>query len=178
MDGSGRPLERYELKIARAADPAAVQQLTAEMTQVIRRGTGRSARQWLPPGFQAAAKTGTSDDLRDSWLAGFTADHVAVVWVGADDNRPTGLTGATGALPIWARLVAGFGDAGYDPLPASGLSDLTFDYETGMLTYADCGDPVTLPMPRRTSCCPSGPMRAGRAHPGGAGMQWLNDLFN
>lgn len=178
MDGSGKPLDRYELKITRAADPAAVQQLTAEMAQVIERGTARGARRWLPPGLQAAAKTGTSDDLRDSWLAGFTSDHVAVVWVGADDNRSTGLTGATGALPIWARLVAGFGDAGYDPVPTSGLADLTFDYETGMLAYAGCGDLVTMPMPKdlllpvRPDCSPAGLTPAER------GMQWLNDLFN
>ena len=53
-----------------------------------------------------AGKTGTSDDLRDSWFAGFTNDHLVVTWLGADDNRPIGLTGSTGAARIAARAIA------------------------------------------------------------------------
>ncbi len=173
LDGDGKPLDRYQLKISRAADPAAVQQVNASMTQVIERGTARSARTWLPPDLVVAGKTGTSDDLRDSWFAGFTNDHVTVVWVGADDNSPTGLTGASGALPIWARLVAGFGDAGYEPQPVEGLQDVPFDFATGMMTEVGCGDPVTLPLPVGT-ILPTNP-GCGMAE---QGIQWLQDLLN
>jgi penicillin-binding protein 1B len=53
----------------------------------------------------AAGKTGTTDDTRDSWFVGFTPRLLVVVWVGADDNQPTGLTGAQGALPIWVSFM-------------------------------------------------------------------------
>ena len=54
--------------------------------------------------IQAAGKTGTSNDSRDSWFAGYTGDHLAVVWVGNDENEPTGLYGATGAMRVWSAL--------------------------------------------------------------------------
>ncbi|MEQ1803715.1 MAG: penicillin-binding protein 1B [Gammaproteobacteria bacterium] len=181
LDAEGKPLERYQLKINRAADPAAVQELNASMTQVVARGTGRVARTWLPPDLTVAGKTGTSDDLRDSWFAGFTNDHVTVVWVGADDNSPTGLTGASGALPVWARLVAGYGDAGYESMPAEGLQDVPFDFATGMMAEGDCGDTVTLPLPVGTVLPPNAFCGSGFDSLDGVaeqGMQWLRGLIN
>jgi membrane peptidoglycan carboxypeptidase len=53
----------------------------------------------------AAGKTGTTNDNRDSWFAGFTPLHVAVTWVGYDDNTPSGLTGASGGVPLWIRYM-------------------------------------------------------------------------
>ncbi len=181
LDTDGKPLERYQLKISRAADPAAVQELNATLTQVVARGTARGARTWLPPSLTVAGKTGTSDDLRDSWFAGFTNDHVTVVWVGADDNSPTGLTGASGALPVWARLVAGYGDAGYEATPAPGLQNVPFDFATGMMADEGCGDPVWLPLPVGT-VVPPNPLcgQGGDSGNGIAerGIEWLRRLLN
>ena len=89
----GEPLSQFPLETEQAADPAAVYQLDQALVQVMQRGTGRAARSRLPAGHIVAGKTGTSNDLRDSWFAGFTQDLLAVVWVGYDDNQPTGLTG-------------------------------------------------------------------------------------
>ena len=178
LDAGGKPLERYQLKINRAADPAAVQQLNAILTQVVERGTARMARTWLPPGLVVAGKTGTSDDLRDSWFAGFTNDHVTVVWVGADDNSPTGLTGASGALPVWARLVAGFGDASYAPTPAEGLQAVPFDFATGMMAEAGCGDPVTLPLPVGTVLPPNPACSTGLNGIAERGIEWLKGILH
>ncbi|MEZ5563923.1 MAG: penicillin-binding protein 1B [Gammaproteobacteria bacterium] len=178
LDAEGKPLERYQLKIDRAAEPSAVAQLNTSMLQVVDRGTARGARRWLRPDLAVAGKTGTSDDLRDSWFAGFTNDHVVVVWVGADDNSPTGLSGASGALPIWARLVAGFGDLGYEALPAEDLADVSFDYATGMLSRAECGDLITVPLPAGTAlpakadCMPESDGLTRR------GMEWLKNLLD
>ncbi len=179
LDAEGAPLERFDLTLERAADPAAVAQLNAMLMLVTERGTARGAQRWLGP-LRIAGKTGTSDDLRDSWFAGFSADHVGIVWVGSDDNAPTGLSGASGALPIWARLMADLGDQGYEPEPAGGLVMASFDYASGLRADGRCGDPVTLPLPddsvlevkpgcEHLGTAPPDPLRTG--------VRWLRGLF-
>ncbi|WP_135506027.1 transglycosylase domain-containing protein [Roseovarius aestuariivivens] len=77
----------------------AARQLIWMMHQVVQSGTGTRARL---PDREAAGKTGTTQAARDAWFLGFTADYVAGVWMGYDDNTPlTGVTG--GGLPaeIW-----------------------------------------------------------------------------
>ncbi len=81
----------------------AAQQLTWMMEKVIAGGTGTRAQL---PGRQAAGKSGTTQAARDAWFIGFTADYVAGVWMGYDDNTPlTGVTG--GGLPaeIWRETM-------------------------------------------------------------------------
>ncbi len=74
------------------------------LTEVPRRGTAAALAPEVT-GF-LAAKTGTSDDLRDSWFVGLRRSMVTVVWVGFDDNRETGLYGASGALEVWRAIDA------------------------------------------------------------------------
>ena len=69
------------------------------------RGTARSAAETLADNLPLAGKTGTTNDYRDSWFAGYGDDLTGVVWLGYDDNRNTGLTGATGALRVWAAVM-------------------------------------------------------------------------
>jgi membrane carboxypeptidase/penicillin-binding protein len=78
--------------------------VTHLMRGVMVRGTGGASARW---GLQevTAGKTGTTDALRDAWFIGYTPDLVVGVWVGADDARPIGLTGADIALPIWADVM-------------------------------------------------------------------------
>ncbi|MQQ10375.1 PBP1A family penicillin-binding protein [Epibacterium sp. SM1979] len=81
----------------------ASQQLIWMMEKVITNGTGTRAQL---PGWQAAGKSGTTQAARDAWFIGFTADYVAGVWMGYDDNTPlTGVTG--GGLPaeIWRETM-------------------------------------------------------------------------
>ena len=85
--------------------PEAVFLLNTALQHVVREGTARGLSSYLASGLAVAGKTGTSDDLRDSWFAGFTGDKLAVVWLGRDDNTPTGMTGATGAMVIWGRIM-------------------------------------------------------------------------
>ncbi len=105
-DRQNRLLQRYPLTVEQAADPAAVFCLNFALQEVTKTGTGHVLQQLLPPGLAVAGKTGTTDELRDSWFAGFSDTHVAVAWVGSDDNGSTGLTGATGALRVWADVMA------------------------------------------------------------------------
>jgi penicillin-binding protein 1A len=81
----------------------AARELTYMMNKVITNGTGRRA---LLPRWEVAGKTGTTQAARDAWFVGFTADYVAGVWMGYDDNSPLqGVTG--GGLPaeIWQETM-------------------------------------------------------------------------
>ena len=86
-------------RIAGKKDIAALDDM---LTAVIDGGTGKRAR--LP--IAAAGKTGTTQDHRDAWFAGFAGDYITVVWLGNDDNSPmNGVTG--GGLPaqIWKKIM-------------------------------------------------------------------------
>ena len=99
---SRAPLKTYKSRVIPAASPAATYVLTNILQSVIENGTGRVVRRL---GFEgpAAGKTGTSNETRDAWFAGYTPSLLTVVWVGFDNNSETGLTGASGAAPIWAE---------------------------------------------------------------------------
>ena len=87
----------------RVISQASAEKLVAMMAQVVQRGTGMRARLGDRP---AAGKTGTTQAARDAWFLGFTADYVAGVWMGYDDNTPlSGVTG--GGLPaeIWRETM-------------------------------------------------------------------------
>ncbi|MEM7499240.1 MAG: PBP1A family penicillin-binding protein [Pseudomonadota bacterium] len=88
---------------SRALEPWVARTLGQMMRSVVEEGTGRRARL---PGREAAGKTGTTQNARDAWFVGYTADYVAGVWLGNDDNTPlTGVTG--GGLPaeIWRETM-------------------------------------------------------------------------
>ena len=109
------------------------------------KGTGRSSP-YARSGV--AGKTGTSNDNRDSWFAGFDNRQVAVVWVGRDDNARTGLTGGSGALRIWTEMMR---DTDIDPLIHGHSESLEqIEYETGLLATEACADVVIIPVPDRS----------------------------
>ena len=105
LTADGIPLQRFPLSIEKAVDAAAVYAVNTMLQAAVREGTGRSLHSMVPTSLAVAGKTGTSNDLRDSWFAGFTPNRLAVVWMGRDDNRPSRLTGAEGALRVWGDLM-------------------------------------------------------------------------
>ncbi|MEO6366311.1 MAG: penicillin-binding protein 1B [Luteimonas sp.] len=106
LDPNGRALNRYDKVPAPAQDGDAVaaRLVTVALQHAVTSGTGRSLVSQGLGKLQAAGKTGTSNDSRDSWFAGWTGDHLAVVWVGNDQNKNTGLYGATGAMRVWSGI--------------------------------------------------------------------------
>src|SRR5688572_10555735 len=102
----GRPLQRYALAVEQAFPPEPVYLLSAALQGVVREGTGQGLKSFLPPEIGVAGKTGTTDEQRDAWFAGFTGDRLGVVWIGYDDNRAARLSGSAAALPIWGDMMA------------------------------------------------------------------------
>jgi penicillin-binding protein 1B len=163
-------------------DPAAADLLASMLQTVITEGSGRGA---AALGFDrpAAGKTGTTSNYRDAWFAGFTPQLTTVVWVGKDQETPQAapspspspsgragkeaprtrilLTGATSALPIWARYMAAahVGDAP-EPFPISGhLVEVPVDLRTGKKAMRACPSEqvvndlyVSEHWPRQESC--------------------------
>ncbi|MGR3617550.1 MAG: transglycosylase domain-containing protein [Paracoccaceae bacterium] len=98
----------------RVIQTQAARELMWMMEKVVSQGTGGRAQM---PGWQIAGKTGTTQAARDAWFIGFTAEYVAGVWMGYDDNTPlTGVTG--GGLPaeIWRETMTRVHE-GLEPLP-------------------------------------------------------------
>ena len=102
----GKPLQRYALAVEQAFPPEPMYLLTAALQGVVRDGTGQGMKNFLPEDIGVAGKTGTTDEQRDAWFAGFTGDRLGVVWVGYDDNRAARLSGSAAALPIWGDMMA------------------------------------------------------------------------
>ena len=144
VNAEGVSLEQDAPKLRRAVDPRVVYQVTSILQDVINRGTGASVR---ARGFTgpAAGKTGTS---RDGWFAGFTSNLLCIVWVGFDDNRDLGLSGAAAAAPIWTEFMKRATKLpAYSDLeefqPPEGIVVLDIDPETLQLATPSC------PMTRR-----------------------------
>jgi penicillin-binding protein 1B len=152
VDEDGKPLKSFALEVTPVADSQAVYQVNRMLVQVMEHGSGRAARAQIPPEIVVAGKTGTSSDYRDSWFAGFSGNTLAVVWIGYDDNSPTGLTGSSGSLPVWSRLMRSIGTTSWSaPLP-EGLEDVSVEFMTGLAAGPNCGgeDLVTIAVPSGT----------------------------
>lgn len=150
LDAESKPLKSFALEVTPVADSATVHELNRMLVHVMDHGTGRAARAALPPSVVIAGKTGTSSDFRDSWFAGFSGSHLAVVWVGFDDNRPTGLTGSAGALAIWAQLMRRLDTRSWDAIAPESLEEVSIEFGTGLAARTDCGgvDLITVAVPR------------------------------
>ena len=151
LNEHGQPLKSFKVQVEAAAPPAAVYQLDRILMLVPTHGTARSAAGRLPQGLVIAGKTGTSSDTRDSWFAGFTGNYLLVFWVGYDDNRETGLTGAQGALPVWADTMASLKPVSFDPIVPDLTEDRWIGFDDGLETNPTCSpDAVVIGVPKDT----------------------------
>ncbi|MFH4599667.1 penicillin-binding protein 1B [Vibrio diabolicus] len=104
MDMEGNVLYQSLPRSSRAVDEQAAWLTTYAMKQGVAQGTGRFLQSQF--GWAAlAGKTGTSNDNRDSWFVGVDGREVTTIWLGRDDNKPVHLTGASGALRVYAEYL-------------------------------------------------------------------------
>ncbi|MFK8042319.1 penicillin-binding protein 1B [Congregibacter sp.] len=145
VNRKGEILRNNITEYERAVDPRAIHLLHYALREVVREGTGRGVYRSLADDFHVAGKTGTTNDGRDSWFAGFSGDLLAVTWIGRDNNDATGLTGSSGALRIWADFMA---EAASRPLSyrmPGGVELHRVDDVTGELTGEGCSNARLLP---------------------------------
>ena len=145
IDQKGETLQRYPLTVEQAVSPQADYLLMTALHEVTASGTGRALKYLLPKDLKVAGKTGTTNDSRDSWFAGFSASHVAVAWVGRDDNQSTGLTGSSGALRVWAAAMNNLDTQSLQPSQPDRVEWALADVESGMLLDSQCQSGMWLP---------------------------------
>ncbi|HKK16590.1 MAG TPA: transglycosylase domain-containing protein, partial [Gammaproteobacteria bacterium] len=126
LDKNGNPLQRYPLDIRQMIDSRPVFLTNFLLTRVVQSGTARSLAARMPSYMPLAGKTGTTNDLRDSWFAGFGDNLLGVVWMGRDDNKPAGLTGSSGALQLWTDIMQTIKPQPLTLIPPDGVSMLAF----------------------------------------------------
>jgi penicillin-binding protein 1B len=173
VDAHGEPLKRYPLEYDRTVSLQATNLLTYALRAVVREGTGRGAYRYLPANFDVAGKTGTTNDGRDSWFAGFSGDLLTVTWVGRDDNAATGLTGSTGALRVWAHFMAAASERPLGYRMPDGMETAWVDDQNGYLTGEGCPHARLLPF-----ITGSEPGKSTNCAPRGSGIKdWFQSLF-
>ena len=170
-----QPLSRYPLSIDQVVSAESNYLLNFALTEVVENGTARALARYFPAATVIAGKTGTTDNYRDSWFAGYGGNYLAVVWLGRDDNHSTRLSGSRGAMLIWAELMR---DIGLQSLVSGQPEDielLSVDSHSGLLAGdSGCSDRRTLPFilqfkPELAACA--------RRSPGKKINDWFERLF-
>jgi penicillin-binding protein 1B len=140
LDASGKPVpERQPERPERVLSPQVAFIATAVLEGVVERGTARGVRRYGIPG-PLAGKTGTTNEARDSWFAGFRPDRVTVVWVGRDNPGATTLSGSRAALPIWGLYMQSAlrGTERGEFAEPPGLEHAVVCRDSGLLAGEDC----------------------------------------
>ncbi|MCW4456205.1 penicillin-binding protein 1B [Flavobacterium sp. MXW15] len=179
LDPQGRLLKRYDKTPAPAqeGDSIAANLISIGLQQVVSSGTAQRLNGDGLGRLQAAGKTGTSNDGRDSWFAGYTGDHLAVVWMGNDKNEQTGLYGATGAMRVWSGI---FKHLPSSPLKVSGKG-LDWQWVDGSgtaTTDEGCPGARRFPFvvgyaPAYASCAPPQALPEEGGESGGGWRSWF-----
>ena len=144
VDAQGEVLTSYPIDIQKRFNSSSIYTLRHALQAVTHEGSAK-ALQWLLPDFAVAGKTGTTNDLRDSWFAGFSDDMQAVVWLGRDDNKTMGLTGSSGALRVWADIFKARAHQPLQNVPPKNVTLSWVDGESGVGSEDRCDNAIQLP---------------------------------
>ncbi|MDD1624596.1 MAG: penicillin-binding protein 1B [Methylococcaceae bacterium] len=174
IDIDGKQLQSYPFTVKQAVDPAATYIVNTMLQEVMHAGTGHSAYSAFPQNYGLVGKTGTTNDAKDSWFAGYTGDYLSVVWVGRDDNKPIGLTGSTGALPIWTALMQQISTQPVNLIPPDNVKLVWVEPGSGLLASKGCGNGKQYPYisgsePTAYSSCGQAVFEQDKS--------WFNDFF-
>lgn len=150
VDSTGRLLDRYSLNVQQTIDPSAAYLLNYGLQRVMSSGTGKAAYNTFPAELKLAGKSGTTNDTRDSWFAGYSGNNLAVVWLGRDDNKVTGLTGSSGALPVWINVMKQIRQKPVNLRQSDDVQWQWVDTSSGELSAQGCAGALYIPLLRHT----------------------------
>jgi len=140
----GETLWQFEAKTEQIISTNAAYLMDYALTQVAKTGTAKSLT-WRLKNNSVAGKTGTSNDLRDSWFIGYDNKHLITTWLGKDDNKPTGLTGSSGALILFSDFIKKQGVVNKVDNKPDAIAMTLFEKKTGHAVSAKCADIINYP---------------------------------
>ncbi len=170
----GKVPARFSEVAKQVVNPNYVYLLNKALQLVVTEGTASESGRLMNKNLKTAGKTGTTNDYRDSWFAGFTGNRAAVVWVGRDDNEPCGLSGSDGALRIWSDL---FNRISAEPLMIHQPELITWaavDRNNGKIVDPLCESAVSVPFIMGFAPTESGPCSEEAEK---SLFKWLQDIF-
>ena len=184
----GSVLERYPFSISQRFEPGPVYLLNCILQAVVTEGSAEALTEMVPSSWHVAGKTGTTDDLRDSWFAGFTGNQLAVVWVGRDDNQPCGLTGAAGALRVWGGFMGELPNIPLTLVPPENIVTVVVNKKTGLPENQTGPNALKVPFIKGSEPWQSGrsdatgdthfkDRNAQKKEPETGFVNWLKELF-
>lgn len=150
QNSDGKAMRSYASKIHKEFDSDVMHLMHYALRAVVFEGTGRGAFSHVPMDIHVAGKTGTSNDQRDSWFAGFSGDRLTVAWVGNDAHQPTRLNGSTGGLAVWSRIMAKVAHKSLSLKTPGSIAYQWVDGSTGQLSQASCVGVRYLPFTKKT----------------------------
>jgi penicillin-binding protein 1B len=163
-DAKGNVNLRYPYKIEQRFRPEPVSLLKFAMRQTFLEGTARGYSLNKIDKWMVGGKTGTSDDQRDSWFAGYAGDYLVLVWLGFDDNRSTPLTGRSGALQVWKNFIDDINPSRVNKAILPRIHYVWTDINDGTLSGPKCKGSILTPfikgtepkpVPSRKNCGPA-----------------------
>lgn len=144
VSSQGETLWQYANEIEQRFSTNASYLMNFALNQVTKTGTAKSLS-WRVKGANLAGKTGTSNDLRDSWFVGYDNNNLVTTWLGKDNNKPTGLTGSNGALTLFADFMKKQGVVSYQLSTPESVAMTLFELKTGNAVKHSCDGTVSYP---------------------------------
>ena len=143
---AGKVIARFPKKERAVIEPGPAYLIDYALKQVVQRGTAARLGRSFRPELQLGGKTGTTDNYRDSWFAGYSGNLLTVVWVGRDDNKPIGLTGSSGAMRVWENIMSKLQLEPAIFKPPEEIEFVEIDPVSGLLARGGCPQRVSLPL--------------------------------
>ncbi len=141
----GKIIRRYDMQSIRAIEPTPYYLILTAMQEIPRRGTATRLYNHFDRSYNFAGKTGTTDDYRDSWFAGFSGNYLTVAWVGNDQNKSTKLSGGKGGLPLWIAMMKQLKLQPLDIKQPDAIVMEKVNRSDGLVAGMNCGGSITLP---------------------------------
>jgi len=140
----GETLWQFEANNVQVISTNATYLMNYALTKVTETGTAKSLS-WRLKNHKVAGKTGTSNDLRDSWFVGYDNSHLVTTWLGKDDNKSTGLTGSSGALVLFADFIKKQGVVNKKYRKPDEIAMTLFEKKTGHAVTSQCDNTINYP---------------------------------